>query len=139
MTGGLQYLTLEEVLYLHDRIIKRTGGRPGIRALALLESAIYRPASTFGGRDLYPDLFSKAAALISSLVSNHPFVDGNKRTAFAAATRFAFVNGYAVRATPRSVIRLLLDVAARRRSLDEIAVWLRHHSRPLRSPPSARR
>jgi len=125
----VRYFTLEEMLYLHDRVIKRTGGRAGIRSLALLESAIYRPASTFGGEDLYPDLFAKAAALMHSLVNNHPFIDGNKRTAYMAGTRFLFVNGYSVRATPRTVIKFLLDVEAKRLSLDDIAGWLKNHTR----------
>lgn len=125
----MRYFTLEEMLYLHDRVIKRTGGRAGIRSLALLESAIYRPASTFGGEDLYPDLFSKAAALVHSLVNNHPFTDGNKRTAYAAGARFLFVNGYTVRVTQRSVVKFLLDVEAKKLSLDNIAVWFRRHAK----------
>ena len=125
----MRYFTLEEMLYLHDRVIKRTGGRAGIRALALLESAIYRPASTFGGEDLYPDLFSKAAALVHSLVNNHPFTDGNKRTAYAAGARFLFVNGYTVRAMQRSVVKFLLDVEAKKLSPNGIAVWFRRHAK----------
>ena len=125
----MRYFTLEEMLYLHDRVIKRTGGRAGIRSLALLESAIYRPASTFGGEDLYPDLFSKAAALVHSLVNNHPFTDGNKRTAYAAGARFLFVNGYTVRAMQRSVVKFLLDVEAKKLSPNIIAVWFRRHAK----------
>lgn len=129
MRAGVQHLTLEEVLYIHDRIMKRTGGRAGIRDLALLESAIHRPASTFGGEDLYPNLFAKAAALVHSLVNNHPFIDGNKRTAYVAGVRFLFMNGYTVRTTPQKVIGFLLDVEAKKLSPDEIAAWLKKHSR----------
>lgn len=135
MRAGAQHLTLEEVLYLHDRIVKRTGGRAGIRDLALLESAIHRPASTFGGEDLYPGLFAKAAALAHSLVNNHPFTDGNKRTAYTAGARFLFINGYTLRATQQKVIRFLLDVEAKKLPLDEIASWLKKHSRRRRKTP----
>lgn len=129
MQAGIHYLSLEEVLYLHDRIIKRTGGRAGIRDLGLLESSIHRPASTFGGEDLYPGLFAKAAALVNSLVNNHPFVDGNKRTAYVAGARFLFVHGYMLRATQRDVVRLLLDIEAKRLTLEEIAAWLKKSAR----------
>jgi death-on-curing family protein len=76
---AVEYLTLEEVLLLHARLIQRTGGSGGVRDLGLLDSALARPQATFGGQDLYPGLWHKAAALMHSLVKNHPFVDGNKR------------------------------------------------------------
>lgn len=125
---ALRYLTLEEILYLHDRIIRRTSGRGGIRDLGLLESAVYRPASTFGGEDLYPDVFSKAAAIIHSLVNKHAFADGNKRTAYATGVRYLLVNGYHLRASSKSVIRMLLDVEAKRLSFDDLAGWLKTHA-----------
>lgn len=132
MPASTRHLTLEEVLYLHDRIIKRTGGRAGIRELTLLESAIHRPATTFGGEDLYPDLWAKAAALVHSLVKNHPFTDGNKRTAYAAGARFLFINGYTLRAPQQTVIGFLLDVEAKKIFLDMIAAWMKKHSRRSR-------
>ncbi|MGH2349832.1 MAG: type II toxin-antitoxin system death-on-curing family toxin [bacterium] len=124
----MQYLTLEEVLYLHSRIVKRTGGRAGVRELSLLESAVFRPASTFGGKDLYPDLFTKAAAILHSLVNNHPFTDGNKRTAYVAASRFLFINGHVLRVPAEGVIDFLLEVEAKTLALDGIARWLKRHS-----------
>jgi death-on-curing protein len=124
----VQYLTLEEVLYLHSRIIKLTGGRAGVRELSLLESAIFRPASTFGGKDLYPDLFTKSAAILYSLVNNHPFTDGNKRTAYAAASRFLFINGRALRAPTEEVVDFLLNIEAKTLPIGEIASWLKRHS-----------
>jgi death-on-curing protein len=127
--AGIRHLTLEEVLYLHDRIIKQTGGRAGIRDLGLLESAIHRPASTFVGEDLYAGLFTKGAALIHSLVNNHPFVDGNKRTAYAAGAWFLLVNAYTLRAAPHDLVGFLLDVEAKKLSLDGIAAWLKRSAK----------
>ena len=88
-----QYLTPEQVLFLHSRLVAETGGGQGIRDLGMLLSALGRPQATFDEKDLYPDLFSKAAALMDSLVRNHPFVDGNKCTALAAAALFLRING----------------------------------------------
>jgi death-on-curing protein len=77
----VRYLTGEEVVVVHERVLARFGGAGGIRDWGLLDSAVQRPRGAFGGENLYPDLFAKAAALGHSLVLNHPFVDGNKRTA----------------------------------------------------------
>ena len=75
----IRYLTLVEVLNLHDQIIEQSGGALGVRDLSALESALAQPRMTFGGEDLYPTLVDKAAALGFSIIMNHPFVDGNKR------------------------------------------------------------
>jgi death-on-curing protein len=88
-----EYLTLNEVLVLHARLIQRTGGSRGARDVGLLESALARPRTTFEGSDLYPDLWSKAAALMHSLAQNHPFVDGNKRVALTVTGIFIELNG----------------------------------------------
>ena len=87
------YVSVEQLLRLHARQVERFGGLPGLRDRGGLESAAARPAMTFGGDDLFPDLAAKAAALMHSLVMNHPFVDGNKRTALAACLVFLEANG----------------------------------------------
>jgi death-on-curing protein len=76
----MNYLSPEQVLFLHARLIEETGGGHGLRDLALLESAGSRPQATFGGQDLYPDLFAMAAALMESLIRNHPFSECHSRT-----------------------------------------------------------
>jgi death on curing protein len=76
-------ILIEDILNLHEKSLEDYGGGSGIRDIGLLESDIARPFQTFGGKDLYPDAFSKAAALGESLIINHPFVDGNKRTGIA--------------------------------------------------------
>jgi death-on-curing protein len=82
------YLTVADVLAIHEDLIARYGGAEGVRDLGLLEAALFRPQTGY-----YPDLIAEAAALWESLSQNHPFVDGNKRTAFAAVFTFLLVNG----------------------------------------------
>ena len=93
------YLTPQQVLFIHARLIATTGGEHGVRDVGLLASAVARPQATFDGADLYPDLFEKAAALMDSLTRNHPFVDGNKRTAIAAAALILRQNGLRLETT----------------------------------------
>jgi death-on-curing protein len=125
----MKYLTPEQILFLHARLIDETGGRHGLRELGLLESAAARPRPTFGGEDLYPDLFSQAAALMDSLIRNHPFVDGNKRTGIAAAALFLMANGYRLAAINPELEAFTRRVAEARPDLSEIADWLKAHSR----------
>ena len=80
----MRYISLGQVLELHRRIIEQSGGTPGILNLGALESAVQQPRMTFGGEDLYTTLAEKAAALAFSIIRNHPFIDGNKRTGHAA-------------------------------------------------------
>jgi death-on-curing protein len=103
----MRLLTLAEVVELHDRILAVTRGATGIRDLAGLESAIAQPRATFEGRDLYPGLIAKAAALAYSLARNHPFVDGNKRTAHAAMETFLVLNGHEIDASVDEQERLM--------------------------------
>ena len=90
----MRYLTLAEVLQLNTSIIEQSGGASGILDLGLLESALGQCRMSFGGQDVYPTLAEKAAALCFSIVQNHPFVDGNKRTGHAAMEVFLILNGY---------------------------------------------
>ena len=94
----MRYPTLSEVLELHEQIISRSGGIPGILNLNALESALGQPRMTFGGTDLYPTIAEKASALGFSLIKNHPFVDGNKRSGHAAMEVFLVLNGFEIRA-----------------------------------------
>ena len=89
----MRYLTLGEVVELHQRLLQTTGGAPGIRDSGALESAVAQRKATFGGADLYPTVAENAAALCSSLVQGHPFVDGNKRVAHAAMETFLVLSG----------------------------------------------
>lgn len=108
----MRFLTLIEVLALHRMVIEQSGGAFGIRNVGLLESAIAQPRMTFGGEDLYPSLLEKAAALGFSIIMNHPFVDGNKRTGHAATETFLVLNGMEINASVDKQERLVLAIAA---------------------------
>ncbi len=122
------YLTAIQILFIHARLIDATGGEHGVRDLGLLESAAARPQATFDGADLYPDLWKKAAALMESLAQNHPFVDGNKRTAITAAGLFLLQNGRRLQTTNETLEQFTLNVVNERPSLDDIAAWFQTHS-----------
>ncbi|MGD2178933.1 MAG: type II toxin-antitoxin system death-on-curing family toxin [Anaerolineae bacterium] len=124
----MEYLTLEEVYLLHERVIQLTGGSSGLRDPGLLESAVARPQASFDGEELYPDLWTKAAALMQSLIKNHPFVDGNKRTAVTATAIFLELNHRRLTASNDEVLRFAVQMAREQAELEEIAAWLQTHS-----------
>jgi death-on-curing protein len=126
----MNYLTPQQVLFIHARLLAETGGQSGLRELALLESAVARPHATFGGADLYPGLFEKAAALLDSLVNNHPFVDGNKRAGITATGLFLRINGYRIQTTQDELETFTLLVATQHPPIAALADWLKTHSRP---------
>jgi death on curing protein len=126
----MNYLTAEQILFLHARLINETGGSQGIRDINLLLSAAAKPQASFADQDLYPDIFSKAAALMDSLVRNPPFLDGNKRTGISAAGLFLIRNGYRLDASNSEMEMLTLAVTRAEKSFAEIAGWFRDHSQP---------
>ena len=97
--------------------------------MSMLESAINRPFATFGGADLYHDIYMKAGALIQSIVKNHPFLDANKRTAYSSAHSFLELNGILIGATQKEAVKLMVSVANKNLSVDEISSWLKQHTR----------
>lgn len=125
------YLSIEQVLKLHREQVATYGGGIGLRDRGLLESAVARPAMTFGGDDLYPDVPSKAAALMHSLVLNHPFVDGNKRVGAHAAILFVLANGWAFLAAAEELIDLSLAVAEGKVEMEALAIWFRQRLRSV--------
>lgn len=124
----MKYLTAGQVLFIHSRLIDETGGSHGIRDVGLLQSAVSRPKATFGGKDLYPDIFHKAAAFMESLIKNHAFIDGNKRTAITSVGIFLHRNGYLLETAQRELERFTLSVATDNTSFDDIVKWLKKHS-----------
>ena len=123
----MKYLTAEQVLFIHSRVIDETGGVHGVRDIGLLQSAVARPKATFGGEDLYPDVMATAVALMSSLARNHPFMDGNKRTAIASTSIFLGMNGFRFEAGQKELVRFSIDMAVGRLSDTEAAGWLKKH------------
>lgn len=124
----MKYLTSEQVLAIHDQLIKRFGGLFGIRDIPLLESAVARPQSSFDGEDLYPTIFDKAAALLHSLLKNHAFIDGNKRTALASAGIFLKLNGYQLQNKHKEELEFALQVENENLNFEEISDWLEQNS-----------
>ena len=123
----MRYLTLGEVVELHQRLLTQTGGASGIRDLGLLESALAQPKATFGGADLHPTVGDKAAALGFALVANHAFVDGNKRVGHAAMEVFLVLNNFEIEASVDEQERLMLDVAVGAIDRAALAQWLSAH------------
>lgn len=129
----IEYLSVDQVVALHRALVREFGGSPGLRDRGAVESAVARPAMTFGGEDLYVDLAAKAAALMHSLVLNHPFVDGNKRVGVAAAEFFLEYNGQVVDATDEELEAITLSVAEGKLEAEALAIWLRQRLTESRS------
>ena len=123
------YLTAEQILFVHYRLLSETGGEHGVRDIGLLESAVARPRATFDRQEMYTDIFEKAGALMESLINNHPFVDGNKRTGIACTVLFLKQNGISFSAKNPELEKFTLRVASSKIGLSEIAKWLKNHSR----------
>lgn len=118
-----RFPTLEEALHLHARLLDRFGGAAGVRDLGLLESALARPRSVY-----YTTLSKQAAALVQSLATNHAFLDGNERMAFALPAVFLRLNGYRLDVTADEAERFLVDeVIVAHAGVDVIAAWLAAH------------
>ena len=126
----MRYLSLGEIVDLHQALLEQTGGATGVRDLGMLESALAQPRATFDGMDLHPTLVQKAAALGFSLTLNHPFVDGNKRVAHAAMEVLLLLNGIELNAAIDEQERLMLDLAGGRITRDQLMLWLERHARP---------
>jgi len=124
------FLTLDEVLAIHADQIRRYGGRSGIRDLALLQSALGTPETTFEGDYLHTSAFEMAAAYLFHISRNHPFVDGNKRTALMTALVFLGLNDLGLAAEPDALFDLVSGVAAGEVAKAEVAVFFQrncHH------------
>ena len=117
------YVTGTEALAMHADQIERYGGSPDVRDAGLLESALYRPQTGY-----YADLIEEAAALWESLAQNHPFIDGNKRTAFAATYTFLAINGARLTADSQETYVFVAALyEANQFNLDKLVPWLRDH------------
>lgn len=128
----MKYLSVKDVLLLHNMAIDAAGGSHGLRDLGLLESAVARPQASFGGEDLYPEMFPKVGALVHGLLRNHPFVDGNKRTSMFSAMTFLELNGYKFEAQQKEVVNFALKVENEKLSVEEIAKWLKEHAKKVK-------
>ena len=130
----MRALTLAEVLELHRQVIEQSGGAQGLLELRALESALAQPRMTCDGDDLYPSIVEKAAALGFSMITNHPFVDGNKRTGHAAMETFLVLNGYEISASVDEQEQAILQVATGELARQEFTARLRAHVVQRRQP-----
>jgi len=123
----IRFLGLDEVLALHADQITRYGGAPGVRDLGLLESAVATAEASFGGLYLHATLPEMAAAYLHHLAQNHPFVDGNKRVAAAAAFMFLFMNDLVLHCSEDALVDLTMAVASGTATKAEAALFLAKH------------
>lgn len=126
---GPRFLALDEMLSIHADQLRRYGGAQGVRDVNLLESAISMPRATFDGRYLHESIEEIAAAYLFHIARNHPFVDGNKRTALAAMLTFLWLAGKELIAPPDELYDLVIGVAEGRRTKSEVAVFVSGYSR----------
>ncbi len=124
----IKFLNKEVVLTFHEDQLERYGGKQGVRDNELLESALAQPQASFGGEYVHKDLFHMAAAYGFHLCQNHPFYDGNKRTALIAMYTFLYVNGYQIKADKKSLFAIMMDLASGKVKKEELAEYLKNHS-----------
>ena len=117
-------IRIEEVINIHEILIDKFGGSHGIRDIKGLESALNRPYMTFDQKDLYSTPVEKAAALIESLISNHPFVDGNKRIGYVIMRYFLLQNNMDIQATQSEKFDFVISIAQGQLSFEYICKWL---------------
>jgi len=120
-------IELEEIEQIHKTLIDFFGGSQGIRDLSALKSALARPFQTFENKDLHPTPIYKAAALIESILINHPFIDGNKRTGYVAMRSFLISKGLDIDATQEEKYEFVINIASGKIRLEEITEWLASH------------
>lgn len=126
----VRFLTVQEVMDVHDLVLEEHGGALGLRDPSMLDSAVHTPQASFGGRYLYPGVFDMGAAYIIHITSNHPFVDGNKRTAWISTRLFLRLNGYQLKPRKREAVAIMLAVAeGRTRSWHDVSAWLAAHAK----------
>lgn len=126
---SLLYVEIDEVYIIHEALIKKAGTKASVRDFSLLHSAVERPKATFESQDLYPTLFIKAGALLQSLCLNHPFTDGNKRTAWLSTKRFLKINGYHLQAQSKVAADFMVWVDNAKPQITKISSWLKKHSK----------
>lgn len=123
----IKYLSTEDVLLLHHLSIEKSGGSHGLRDAGLLDAAVHRPQSTFAGVNLYPTLFDKVGALCHSLIKNHVFVDGNKRTSLLSSMTMLELNGYQFNCEQEELVSFGLKIDNENIQPGAIATWFKSH------------
>ena len=125
------HLLLRDILNFHSDLERQFVLLPGIRNIGLLESAISTAFQSFGGCDLYPTVYEKAAQLCRGIAKNHPFIDGNKRTALHCMFIYLKANGYIINATLEEKKFLIIDIASGEKSYEDVVNWLRMYAEKI--------
>jgi len=123
----MKYITIEQLLQFHVLVLLKDGGMEGVRDIGRLEAAVAVQEQQVFGKDIYPTDFHKAAALLRGIVADHPFYDGNKRTAILASLTLLELNGYTVTLQAGELVNFAVQVAVERLEVETIARWLEEH------------
>jgi death on curing protein len=121
-------LTLEQLLEIHALLVQNTGGSSGLRDLGRLEAVIATQTQSVFDEELYPDLESKAAAMIRGIIADHPFVDGNKRTGMLSGLTLLKINGAQSHFQKQEIEDFAVKIAVEHLEVSAISAWLQHHS-----------
>ena len=122
----------------HVRLIREYGGSIGVRDAGLIDSALHRPLTSYENQPPYRTPFQRAGILWLTLIQNHGFVDGNKRTATAAMARWLLFEGYRLRSGQDELVEMAVAIANKQAGLNEVADWLERHSQVEDAPPAGR-
>ena len=121
-------ISLEQVIKIHEILIDKFGGAKGLRDIAQLESALSRPFQTFDGIELHENQFQKAAAIIQSLLINHPFIDGNKRISYVVMRLILLEMGWEINATQDEKYIFVTNIASGKMEFNEISDWIKSNA-----------
>jgi death-on-curing protein len=125
------YISADDIVFIHDTIVKEIGGSFGVREPGMLMSISKKPKTEFSGQELYANIFLKAAVLYEGLCNYHVFIDGNKRTAALVMYRFLSLNSYELTTTNKELEKYTLLIATTNPELSDIATWVKKHSRKI--------
>ncbi|MBK8830120.1 MAG: type II toxin-antitoxin system death-on-curing family toxin [Saprospiraceae bacterium] len=120
-------ISFEEAIQIHELLIQKFGGSVGLRDQEALKSALTRPYQTFEEQNLYPTPEEKAAAVLESIISNHPFLDGNKRLGFVLMKLILLEAGLAINASHEEIYNFIIQVATGEHNIDSITNWIKFH------------
>ena len=125
---SLKFLSEAEIIAINEEAVAKFGGLHGVRDLTLLGSATGRPQMSVGFQDAYKTIFDKAAAMMHSIINNHPFLDGNKRTSFFSAILFLEYNSLTLEFKRKEAVKFTRKVVSENYSVEQISKWLQEHS-----------
>lgn len=129
----VKFLTEAEIIAINEEMVSVYGGLHGVKDLNMLRLAVGRPQMSVAFQDAYPTVFDKAAALFHSIINNHPFLDGNKRTSLFSAVLFLELNGWSVVFKQKEAVKFTLKAHNDRWGIDQISNWLKEHSEKIKS------